>query len=469
MVLSLNRDSDHTLHQQICAQIREQIRSGRLPPGLKMPSTRTLVNEYGISRNVFITAFEQLLAEGYLISRRGSGTFVSDKIDPALFPSPPVSKMTQVNNQPPRILYDFSLGIPDLSEFPQIEWGRCLRKAVSQLRPSEMAYGNSGGTLRLKKALKEHLLISRGMNIREEQLFVCSGSHQALLLAVKACLDETEKKSIIIENPAYNALTQSIIQCGGMPVPIRCDKEGIMPEKIPHNGTTALITVTPSHLFPSGTVLPIHRRLELCRIAEDLDCYILENEFEGDLRLKGSPVPSMQFLKKDRILSTGTFSQIMYPAIRLGYLIVPEEMISRVGTLYKLLGYGVPVSHQNGIAVFMEEGLLLRHYRKMKRLYLNKQNALIEILEKEFGSELKLTGVDTGTFLSASIKGVEFSDKIAAQLAEAGFLADFEYRHYWPAGTVKQAPGIMLGFGNLSEQRMFKGIECLASTLNHRS
>lgn len=465
MILSILRDSDQTLHQQICSQIREQIRSGRLPPGLKMPSTRTLVSEYDISRNVFLTAFEQLQAEGYLISRKGSGTFISDKIDPALFPAPPEDRKTLKKRQPSVIPYNFSVGIPDLSEFPLVEWGRCLRKAVTELTSSEMSYGNYGGTLRLKKALKEHLLISRGMNIREEQLFICSGSHQALLLAVQACLDKTEKKSVVLENPAYNTLTQSIIQCGARPVPINCDKEGIIPEMIPSRRDTALIAVTPSHLFPSGAVLPIHRRLEICRRADELDCFILENEFEGDLRLKGSAVPSMHFLNENRIFSTGTFSQIMYPAIRLGYLIVPEEMISRVSMWYRLSAYGAPVSQQNGMAVFMEEGLLLRHYRKMKRLYYDKQETLIKIMEQTFGNRLKLMGVDTGTYLSASIEGIDFSDKIADELKKAGFLADFEYRHYWPAGVIEQAPGIMLGFGNLDEETMASGIECLASTV----
>jgi GntR family transcriptional regulator / MocR family aminotransferase len=466
VILLLQKKSEQTLHQQLCSQIRDQIRTGRLPPGLKMPSTRTMVKEYGISRNVFLSAFEQLQAEGYLVSRKGSGTYISDKIDPALFPSPLENRYISRNKEAIKNHYDFSVGTPDISEFPLVEWGRCLRKAVSELKPREMAYGNFGGSMRFKKALKEHLLLTRGMNIKEEQLFICSGSHQALLLAVQSCLDKTEKKNVVIENPAYRTLTQSIVQCGAHPVPVGTDREGLIPEKIPHNENTALITVTPSHLFPTGPVLPIHRRLELCRRADELDCYILENEFEGDLRLKGSPLPSMHFLKEERIFSTGTFSQIMYPALRLGYLIVPEEMISRVGLWFRLLGYGAPVSEQNGMAVFMEEGLLLRHYRKMKRLYQEKQENLINIMKKEFGVNLELLGMDTGTYLTASIKGVEFSDEIADRLIEKGFHADFEYRHYWPPGEKTLAPGIMLGFGNMNTETMSSGIQCLASIIN---
>lgn len=466
MMLSLQKDSKQTLHQQLCSQIRAHIRSGRFPPGLKLPSTRTLVNEYGISRNVFLNAFEQLQAEGYLVSRKGSGTYVSDKINPNLFPTPSENRNISRHKEAVKELYNFSVGTPDISEFPLVEWGRCLRKAVSELKPFEMAYGNYSGSMRLKKALKEHLLITRGINIKEEQLFICSGSHQALLLAVQACLDKTEKKDVIIENPAYRTLTQSIVQCGAHPVPVDTDKEGLIPEKISHNENTALITVTPSHLFPTGPVLPIHRRLELCRLADELNCYILENEFEGDLRLKGSPVPSMHFLKEKRILSTGTFSQIMYPALRLGYLIVPEEMISRVGLWYRILGYGTPISQQNGMAVFMEEGLLLRHYKKMKRHYQVKQENLINIMKKEFGEKLELLGMDTGTYLSASITGVKFSDEIAGKLKEKGFHADFEYRHYWPPGEVDSAPGIILGFGNINSETMSSGVHCLASIIN---
>ncbi|MDC7234897.1 MAG: PLP-dependent aminotransferase family protein [Spirochaetales bacterium] len=461
MILSLDKQSDLTLHRQICSQIREMIRSGRLPPGLKLPSTRTLVAEYAVSRNVFLGAFEQLQAEGYLLSRKGSGTYVSDKIDPALFPAPPENRNVEKHKRDYKVHYDFSVGNPDLSEFPLTEWGRCLRKAVSQLKGPEMTYGNPGGTLRLKRALKKHLLLSRGMNIEEDQLFICSGSHQALLLAVHSCLDKTEKTAVALENPAYNALTRSIIQAGARPLPILSDDEGISPSHIPAGEDTAMICVTPSHLFPTGTVLPIHRRLELCARADELDCFILENEFEGDLRLKGSQIPSMHFIREERILSAGTFSQIMYPAIRLGYLIVPENMISRTALWYRLLGYGVPVSVQNGMALFMEEGLLLRHYRKMKRLYQEKQEEFITLLKKEFPEELTLRGTDTGTYLCASFNGMEFNDKTAEILSAAGITADFEFRHYWPPGTVDKAPGIILGFGNMENETMEKGVRAL--------
>lgn len=463
MILSLQKDSKRTLHQQICTQIREQIRSGRLPPGLKMPSTRTLVKDYSVSRNVFLAAFEQLQAEGYLISRKGSGTYVSDKIDPSLFPDPPENRNVKKHIETNRVLYDFSVSIPDLSHFPLREWGSCVRRAVTELKADEMIYGNNGGTRRLKRALRQHLLISRGMNIREEQLFICSGSHQALLLALQSCLDKSEKKGVVIENPAYSALTQSMLQCGAEIKAVETDEEGIIPEQIPTDDDTALISLTPSHLFPFGHVLPIHRRLELCRLAEELDCFILENEFEGDLRLKGTPVPSMHFLKEERIFTTGTFSQIMYPAMRLGYLIVPEQMISRVALWYRILGYGVSAAQQNGLAVFMEEGLLLRHYRKMRRHYQYKQELLIRALRKEFGNELQLSGCDTGTTLCASLAGVVFCDDLAERIQTGGLLADFEYRHYWPRGSMTGAPGMMMGFGNISPESMEAGVKYLGS------
>jgi len=424
------------------------------------------MQEYGVSRNVFMGAFDQLLAEAYLVSFKGKGTFVSKDINLNLLHRKPVEV------PPPRMphssetcLFDFSIGNPDLTRVPLNEWGSCIRRAVKELKPSELGYKDSYGTKRFQEALKQHLLVTRGMQFEKEQVFITSGSFQALLLTVLTATSVTDSKKVIIENPSFSNLSDSMVHLGASLCPVETDHHGLIPEKIPADQDIGLVCTTPSHLFPDSSVFPIHRRLKLCQMADNRDFYILENDFEGDIRLTGTPIPSMQSLNRDRIFYTGTFSQILYPAVRVGYLIAPAPLVNAVQVHFKQQGYGVPLSIQNGLALLIEEGILLKHYRKMKRLYQIKQEFLVNALQKSFGDHLILKGLDTGSYLTASFKGVLFSERIVRELEKAGIRADYEFRHYWPSGSREQAPGILLGFGNLDKEQIEQGILKLKETL----
>ena len=466
----LLRDNSESLHRQICRQLRSWILDGSLPSGTGLPSTRELSSEYGISRNVFLSAYEQLEAEGYLEGSTGRGTFVSDSIIPLtedrkskgrhLSPDAKASEGSET------IRFDFSIGMPDLGAFPTASWGRCLRKAAVEARKSQMGYGNTGGSEELRNALSRHLLSERGIHLYPEQLFICSGSFQALLLAACASGEITGRKDVIIENPSYRLLAEGFLRCGMNPRAGVCDEKGLILTRPHPDGETALVSTTPAHLFPSGAVFPIDRRLELCRMAEERDFYILENEFEGDIRLKGSPIPSLFSISRNRIFRAAGFSQILYPAERIAYLAVPESLIEAVKPLYARMGFGVSLSVQNALALMIEEGLLSRHYRKMKRRYREKQTILLDALIENFGDDVSWRGQDTGTYITVTFKGIDFDDRLTLKLRDRGIVADYEYRHIHPPLDRSGAPGMLLGFGNLSANEIVEGIALLKELLN---
>lgn len=467
--LRLLKNNSESLHRQICRQIRSWILEGSLPSGTGLPSTRELSSEYGISRNVFLNAYEQLEAEGYLEGSTGRGTFVSDNIIPLTENRDTGDRRlrlgSKASEESETIRFDFSIGMPDLEAFPTASWGRCLRKAAVEAGRDQMGYGNTGGSEELRKALSRHLLTERGIHLYPEQLFICSGSFQALLLAACASGELSCRRDVIIENPSYRLLAEGFLKCGMNPRTGECDEKGLILTSLRPDGETALVSTTPAHLFPSGGVFPIDRRLELCRMAEERDFYILENEFEGDIRLKGSPIPSLFSLSKDRIFRAAGFSQILYPAERIGYLAVPESLIEDVEALYARMGFGVSLSVQNALALMIDDGLLSRHYRKMKRRYLEKQSILLDALIGNFGDNASWRGQDTGTYVTVAFRGIVFDDSLTLKLRERGIMADYEYRHIHPPLDRSGAPGMLLGFGNLSGSEITEGIALLKELL----
>ena len=465
MILKIDKSNEETLHSQICDQVRRQILNGTLPENYRLPSTRQLKDQYGISRNVFLIAFEQLIAEGFLVTKHGDGTFVSRGIyRPVPDREADTPKAPLVTDQIGGI--HFSVGVPDIDSFPLKDWAMAIRQGVMEFHGEDMGYSEPGGDRQLRSEIGKYVLRTKGIAVDPDQIFICAGSYQALILGIlSAGKGRPVNSKLVIENPSYTAIARGASILGREIYAVPTDSSGLNPELVKNLKGVSTVCVTPSHLFPEGTVFPISRRIKLCTLAEERDFYIIENDYEGDLRLKGSPVPSLHYLNKDRVLHAGTLSQIFYPGIRTGYLIVPSEMIQQTRECCRLLGYEVPRSVQKGLALFFSQGKLQKHFKKMKKRYKEKQSLFLGILDDTFGKEITVSGIDAGLYLTVSFKGVEFDSRGAELLEKSGIVADYVYRHYWPYRSVSSDPGMILGYGNLDEDEMRRGMEQLKALL----
>ncbi|MDC7126525.1 MAG: PLP-dependent aminotransferase family protein [Spirochaetales bacterium] len=331
-----------------------------------------------------------------------------------------------------------------------------------------MGYRPLGGLSSLKKAIASWLSFEKGVMVDEKQIFICSGSYQALMLALKTL--EIHRKNLtprlIIENPSYTPIAEGAFECGFQIIPAETDNTGINPASIEKIDNITAVCVTPSHLFPRGEVYPIKRRLKLCHMTKEKDFYIIENDFEGNFKLRGAPVPPLLSLDTDRVFYTGTFSQLLYPGIRTGFLVVPKSLLKEANCAISITGYDVPVSVQKALSLLITDGTLSRHRLKMRHKYQKRQALFIAELKKTFGSEIHFYGKDTGLYILCEFDGIEFNNKTVDLILKDGIKADYEFRYYWPHNSREQAPGLLLGYGQIDENNLNQEIKLLKQSLD---
>ena len=486
MLISL--DGEGPLYRQVYRAVRGEILAHRLSPGTRLPSTRALATELGISRNIAILAYDQLLGEGYAQARTGSGTIVARTLPgewsnarpagpaPAARAEPTLARFGERvvelgrqrawgwQLQPARLPYDFRYGRPAFSEFPHAVWCRLLGRRARRVTVRDLDYGDPQGRLELREALAERLRRLRGIDARAERIVIVNGSQQALDLVTRVLLEPGDR--VLIEEPHYLGARWVFTAAGAELVPATVDEEGMrVPKPSARGRSPRLAYVTPSHQFPTGVVLPVGRRLELLNWATRTGAFVLEDDYDSEYRYEGRPLQALAGLDETgRVIYVGTFSKLMFPALRLGYLVLPETLVAPVTAAKAIGDTGTASLEQLTLADFIREGHFERHLHRSRRRNAERRAALLEAVHEHFGERADVSGANAGLHVLAWLQGRDGgpigSVRQKAEAAGVGLYSVAACYLYPPRRT-----GVLLGYGALRESVIREGIRRLAAAL----
>ena len=462
--IPLEKASAKPLIRQVYEHLRAQILAGILPGGIQLPSTRELASNLHISRNVVLEAYDQLCAEGYIESRAGSGTYVVEGIfiereqgEPMLPPVLPLSS-------PQEKMYgiDFRSGLPALDLLPRKQWSQFAQQVYTQTEAAVFGYDHPQGRPELRHVLARYLQRTRGVVCQAEQIVILSGATQAFHLLNRLLLAPGDE--VVIEDPAHYEVQMIFATSGARLIPVPVDGYGIQTDLLPEGRQPRCLLVTPSHQFPQGSILPIQRRLQLLQFACNTASYVVEDDYDSEFRYVGSPISSLQGLAPERVIYVGTFSKILFPALRLGYLVLPPELIERARKVKRLLDLHSPSLEQLILARFIESGSLDRHIVRMKRVYQRRRNVLINALKQHFSPQVEILGDAAGLHLVARFPQVIFTAEVIAELASAGASVYPVEQHAIVKGRHQQE--IILGYSHLTPEQIEQGIQALKVALD---
>ncbi|MFE0946766.1 MocR-like pyridoxine biosynthesis transcription factor PdxR [Streptomyces mutabilis] len=438
--------------------LREAVRSGRLTPGTRLPSSRDLATDLGVSRGLITEVYEQLTAEGYLRSGRGAGTWVGDAVRAA---------RPRARDLAPRSGGDragFVPGTPDLSLFPRAAWGAAQRSVLAELPHEALGYPDPRGLPRLRTALAELLTRRRGVVADPERLVVVSGVAQATAL-LASVLQARGVRTAGVESPGSPQHEALYAAAGVATVPLPLDDEGLALGPLHESGVRAVVT-TPAHQFPTGIAYSARRRAGLLDWARSVDGLVLEDDYDGDFRYDRAPVGALQGLDPERVAYTGSVSKSLAPGLRLGWLLVPEWLADDVVERKRTTDLGHPALDQALFARFVERGEYDRQLRLCQRAYRERRDVLVAALAEHFPGS-RVSGIAAGLHAIATLPeryGPE--ERFLARVAEAGVAVRSlaQYGHGASDGAGK-AVRLVLGYAHLTPGRIRTGVEWMAKAM----
>lgn len=489
--LDLRADSDVPLHRQIYQQIRQAILTGRVRSQQKLPASRQLAQSLGVSRSTVVQSYDQLISEGYIKPRRGAGTFVcavipddllavsgDDTAKKGAFEAtykasnanrnaiPSLSAFAQRLNQvatPPQAAQttvSFRYWRPDLSIFPVQQWQR-LVTARSMSSTDWMTYGDEPmGYGPLRNAIAAYISQTRAVRCVPDQILITQGTQQAIGLIAQVLL--TPGDTVALEEPGYLSAQKIFASYGASLQPIPVDQEGLSIDALAslseHSARPPkLVYVTPSHQFPTGALMPLSRRLALLQWAQENNALIIEDDYDSEFRYSGRPIPALQgFDEANRVLYIGTFSKIMFPGLRLGYLVLPPELVSVFTRAKWLCDRQCSLINQAALTDFIQLGHLARHIRKMRTVYAQRRETLMQTLQtatNAFGST-EFFGDAAGLHLMAQLPPAKtnLSSQVLVARAQTQGVSLFSTRRYYLEPPTVDEGKFIFGFGGLSEK-----------------
>jgi len=456
--------------------LREAILGGRFGADERLPSTRDLAEQLGISRTVVLLAYDQLLAEGFVIGRAGSGTYVAAQLGTKRTPTQEISAAVRLSrfgsrattawsgmNFPRRrehsLLYDFAYGRSDLESFPFEMWRRILLRCARKGPVSGLDYGDASGNAALREAICVHLRRSRAVVCDPSQVMVVNGSQQALDLVARVLIERGNR--VAIENPGYQGTREVLRASGAHLLPIAVDRDGIDPLKLPSSARLAF--VTPSHQFPTGAILPLARRIALLDWAKRRNAIIVEDDYDGEFRYDGHPLESLQGLdRQGRVIYVGTFSRTVFPSLRIGYLIVPQILVSSFSAAKWLSDRHTATLEQQALAEFIGNGIYERHLRRVRRRNATRRRVLLESIAQHLGSRVAVTGAGAGAHVVLWLKRGVREETVITHAAERG-VGIYGVSRYFLGRSAR--PGVLLGYARMREAEIREGIRRLGEIL----
>jgi GntR family transcriptional regulator / MocR family aminotransferase len=448
LLLELDRSRDVPLHRQLEHALRDAIRRGRLQAGARLPSSRGLASELGISRGVVTSAYDQLAAEGFLESRQGAAVRVAAGVR-AQPPRPPTPSLLA------KFAYDFSPGLPDLAGFPREKWLRSLRSAWREAALDAVGYGDPRGVPELREALADYLPRVRGAVVDPEHVLICTGFRQGLSLTCR-WLRANGVEHVALEDPGWHAQRLIVEEAGLRVIPIPVDAEGIDVAAL-YSASADAVVVTPAHQFPTGGVLSARRRAALIEWAERGDRLIVEDDYDAELCRER--VGALQGLAPDRVLYIGSASKRLTPGMRLGWMLPPSWLSWALISAKAIEDAGSEISGQFALADFIARGELERHLRRMRLRYAARREALLTALARELPSWRPADVRDGLHLLVALPPDVDEAGLIAAAARHGVGIEGLSLHSF--AGDC--APGLVLGHASMAEPAIERGAELLAA------
>ena len=416
--IELIRDARISMQAQLVLRLRELILSGRLAPGTRMLASRELSRQFGISRNTVLLSYDRLIAEGYLEAHGSAGTFVTsslpensmgigtrDRQTVSIDRSRPSTRPLSHRFAAPilyerpkdRIPFDFRIGRPDASSFPLKRWRRLLDEKLVKAGKALTEYGNPAGLNELRKALVDHLRDARGIEADPDQVIVVGGCEEGLNIVARMLCPSGTK--VYVETPCYQGVAFVFASYGAAVTPLPIDEEGLCLDSLPEE-RLGLVCVTPSHQFPIGVTMSLNRRLRLLDWARRNGAYVVEDDYDSDFRYTGSPLMALAALDHDGcVIYMGTFSKSIGAGLRIGYLVVPPELIGPARETKALINLGNPWLEQAVLAEFIASGSFAQHLRRVRKTYLQRRDVLISNLRDNFG-DVDLLGEEGGMHLT---------------------------------------------------------------------
>ena len=456
------------------------------PGGAKIPSTRAIARDLGVSRKAVSRAFERLAAEGYVEARSGAGTFVSAEAAADLKPARPTRvapgrAVGHVSQHARRVLaqspwpppgarspgpltYDFHYGTPALFDFPHTTWARLIAARARRLSIADVRYGRTLGYPPLRRAITQHLRRSRGVNATEEQVIIVNGSQHGLDLLVRLLVDAGD--SVVIEEPGYQGARQPLIAADARIIPVPVDDRGLDVSQLPRGPRVRLAYVTPSHQFPLGGVLPLDRRVQLLEWADQADAVVIEDDYDSEFQYHSRPVEAVQALDRaGRVLYVGTFSKVLFPSIRIGYLVVPESLVAPIAALRILTDYHTPTFQQAALSDFIAEGHFESHLRRARVRNAKKRSALLGALDTHLGSRAEVAGENAGVHVVVWLPELPASrlDALCREAARVG-VGIYGVTPYYLQPPARA--GLLLGYASLHEREMDEAVRLLRQVLD---
>ncbi len=453
LLVALRREAQVPLHRQIEVSIREGIRSGRLGFGTSLPPTRTLAADLGVSRGVVVEAYQQLVAEGYLTSRTGGYTQVAIAPQPAPAPTRPVP--------PPAPQIDFGYGRADVVNFPRAAWLRSLRTALTEAPGERLGYLSGRGVPELREALADYLNRVRGTSAKPDNIVICNGYAQGIVLVIQV-LAKTGVKRLAIEDPSscddVRPIAESVgVEVIGVPV----DDEGMRVDVLAGSDADAVI-LTPSHHWPTGAVLSAESRAAMLQWARRRGAVIIEDDYDAEYRYDRAPIGAMQGLTPDQVVYAGTASKTLAPGLRLGWLVVPRHLVDDVAAAKIAADRGSSALDQLAFADFLARGEFDRHLRRMRPVYRRRRDALLKALRDRV-PDLEPAGVSAGLHLVAWLPP-DLDETTVVDAAARRGLGVYGVAPYRISSRGRG--GLIFGYATLNERVIAEGIGMLADVVS---
>ena len=478
---ALDAASAEPLHRQLYQALRGAVLAGQLRPGTRLASTRAMATDLGVSRNTMMAAFEQLLAEGYLQGRVGAGTYVTHTLPDdvlraraATIPKPSARKRGRGLSARGRVLVSspvpltrpgppraFRVGTPAIDEFPIDAWSRIITRLWRSGRRDLLGYGDPAGYRPLRESIAAHLAAARGVRCDADQVVIVSGSQQALDLTARLLIDDGDE--VWIEDPGYMGARASIASSGARLVPVSVDAEGIdVDAGIRAAPAAAMAYVSPSHQYPVGATMSLTRRLALLAWARDAGAWILEDDYDSEFRYAGRPLAALQGLDTDgRVIYMGTFSKVMLPSLRIGYMVLPPDIVDAFVTGRAVSDRHSPIVEQAAMTEFINDGMLERHIRRMRMLYADRQAALLAAAARHLGGVIDLRPAHAGMHLT----GYLADDASDSAIAVAALEHNVEVMPLSAYAIRPARPGLVLGYACASPSEIRAAVRRLAPVL----
>jgi len=479
--ISISKKNGDTIHNQLYTQLKNGIYEGMLRPGDRLPSTREMGIQLKVSRNAVSQVFEQLTMEGFFESKTGSGTFISNSTDKFTYSKKKIAQPTEKPNHvtanpfgqnnsfeghtsAKEPMVPFQQSVPLMAEFPFQTWSRISAAVHKNMHLLHLGYDDAQGYLPLRKALCDHLRISRSINCMPEQMVIVNGSRQALHLATEILLNKGDQ--CWMEDPGYAGATSAIKRFGGQICPIPIAETGMNIDfAIKHYPKARLAYVTPSHQFPMGNTLALSERIKLLNYARDNSMWVIEDDYDSEFRYNSRPIPALQGMDVNgNVIYIGNLSKVLLPALRLGYMVFPTAAMARQFAVAKSAIEGQSnIINQATACEFIIQGHFNRHIRRMRLLYKKNQDDLVDLINIHLKSKLMPVPVEAGmhlvAWLSAGINAKAVADEALKQgvvvSAISNYGIEFKYEN-----------GLILGFSGFMFEEMEKAIIKLKSVLD---